>query len=177
MLAWGVGQGGVARSPALWQAPYFKPLGALGGEAVWLRVAGSAVVAGYALLARDADREVFALGVAAFPLLTPLGYTYYLVSLLPAAAILLHGEFARDGRPVVPLLGLVLASLHSYGTYGVTRLLPEVAAPLVEAWPDVYFYLQPGLWGCLLLTGTALVRVADRVELSERFARADGSDG
>lgn len=177
VLAWGVGQGEVARSPALWQAPYFKPLGALGAGALWLRVAGSAVVAGYALLARDADREVFALGVAAFPLLTPLGYTYYLVALLPAAAILVHGEFVHDGRPVVPLLGLVFASLHSYGTFGVTRSLPEVVPWLVEAFPDVYFYLQPGLWGCLLLAGTALVRVAERVEVPERFAEPDGSEG
>ena len=165
VLAWGVGQGGNARSPALWLAPYFRPL-AGHSMALAVRLAGSVIVAAYALCAEDADRTVFALGVAAFPLLTPLAYTYYFVALLPAAAILVHGELERGGRPVVPTLGLGFVSIHSYGLYAITNGLPELL-PAVASIPGIYFLLQPGLWGSTLLAGTALVRVAESVSIPE----------
>lgn len=163
VLAWGVRQGGTTRSPALWLAPYFGPLAGL-DIALAVRLGGSLVVATYAVCAESADRTVFALGVAAFPLLTPLAYTYYFVALLPAAAILIHDELERDGRPVVPTLGLGLLSVHAYGLYAITNGLPELL-PAVASVPGIYFLLQPGLWGCVLLTGTAFVRVGESVSL------------
>jgi alpha-1,2-mannosyltransferase len=163
VLAWGVGQGGNARSPALWLAPYFRPL-AGHGIAFPVRVAGSFVVAVYALCADGADRTVFALGVAAFPILTPLAYTYYFVALLPAAAILIHGELERGGRPVVPTLGLGFVSVHSYGLYAITNGLPDLL-PTLASVSGIYFLLQPGLWGSVLLAGTAFVRVGESVSL------------
>jgi len=163
VLAWGVGQGGATRSPALWLAPYFRPLAGL-AVALPVRLAGSLVVAAYAACADGADRTTFALGVASFPLLTPLAYTYYFVALLPAAAILIHGELERGGRPVVPTLGLALLSVHSYGLYAITNGLPDLL-PAVASLPGVYFPLQPGLWGCVLLAGTAFLRVGESVSL------------
>ncbi|PSQ24223.1 hypothetical protein BRD04_01825 [Halobacteriales archaeon QS_9_67_17] len=159
VLAWGVTQGGVARSPALWLPAYYRPLGLVDG-ALWLRVAASLAVAGYALCARDADRAVFALGIAAFPLVTPLAYTYYFVALVPAAAILIVGELARDGYPAVPALGLGLVSVHAYGLLGLVTLLSSTP---VATYPSLYFLAQPGLWGNLLLVGTAAVWVGERV--------------
>lgn len=163
VLAWGVGQGGATRSPALWLAPYFRPLAGV-DITLPIRLAGSLVVAACALCADGADRTTFALGVAAFPLLTPLAYTYYFVALLPAAAILIHGELERGGRPVVPTLGLGLVSVHSYGLYAITNGLPDLL-PAVASLPGIYFPLQPGLWGCVLLAGTAFVRVGESVTL------------
>lgn len=173
VLAWGIGQGGETRSPALWLAPYFRPLA---GHALALpaRLAGSLVVGAYALCAEGADRTTFALGVAAFPLLTPLAYTYYFVALLPAAAILIHGELERGGRPVVPTLGLGFLSVHSYGLYAITNGLPELL-PAVASLPGVYFLLQPGLWGCVLLSGTAFVRVGESVSLPEWLPAVAGN--
>lgn len=173
VLAWGVTQGGVARSPALWLPAYYRPLGLVDG-ALWLRVAASLAVAGYALCARDADREVFALGVAAFPLVTPLAYTYYFVALVPAAAILIAGELARDGYPAVPTLGLGLVSVHAYGLLGLVTLLSSTP---VAAYPNAYFLAQPGLWGDLLLAGTAAVRVGETVERPTGFPLLSREEG
>ena len=173
VLAWGVTQGGVARSPALWLPAYYRPLGLVDG-ALWLRVAASLAVAGYALCARDADREVFALGVAAFPLVTPLAYTYYFVALVPAAAILIAGELARDGYPAVPALGLGLVSVHAYGLLGLVTLLSSTP---VAAYPNAYFLAQPGLWGDLLLAGTAAVRVGETVERPTGFPLLSREEG
>ncbi|RNJ26913.1 DUF2029 domain-containing protein [Halosegnis longus] len=161
VLAWGVNRSGLSRSPALWLSPYFKPFGWL-ASSLWLRLPAVLVVAAAALLARDRDRETFALGLAAFPLLTTLAYTYYLVALLPAAAILIHGELERGGRPVVPTLGLGLAAVHAYGLLAITEIVP-VAVPALDR-ALVYFLAQPGTWGCLLLAGTAFVRVVDGIE-------------
>jgi hypothetical protein len=162
VLAWGVSQGGAARSPASWLPGYYRPLGWFDGALV-VRVVGSLLVAGAALCARDADRETFALGVAAFPLLTPLAYTYYLVALVPAALVLIHGELVRDGRPAVPTLGLLLVSVHAYGLLAAVGLA-ERFVPVVASTPELLFALQPGLWGNLLLAGTAAFRVGERVE-------------
>ncbi|MFC7193513.1 hypothetical protein ACFQL4_00820 [Halosimplex aquaticum] len=105
VLLWGVGQGSGSRPPTLWLPGYYKPLHWL-PAAQWIRIAVSLLVAGYALLApRSAHPLAFAVGVAAFPLLTPLAYTYYFVPLLPAIVVLLAGELERDGYPAVPVAG------------------------------------------------------------------------
>ncbi|MDZ7747332.1 MAG: glycosyltransferase family 87 protein [Halobacteriales archaeon] len=161
VLAWGFNRSGPARSPALWLAPYFKPLGWL-ASSLWIRLPAVLLVVLVALLARDRDRETFALGLAVFPLLTTLAYTYYLVALLPAAAILIHGELERGGRPVVPTLGLGLAGIHSYGLLAITTAVPAVVPALDHAL--VYFLAQPATWGCLLLAGTAFVRTSEGIE-------------
>ncbi len=162
VLVWGVEQGGSSRSPALWLPGYYRPLGWL-EDALVVRVVGSIIVAGYALCARGADRDVFALGVAAFPLLTPLAYTYYFVALVPAALVSIHGELLRDGRPAVPTLGLLLVSVHAYGLLAVVEL-SERFLPALASTPELLFVFQPGLWGNLLLVATAAVRVGAQVE-------------
>jgi alpha-1,2-mannosyltransferase len=163
VLAWGVGRGGGARNPALWLPPYYKPLSWLPGS-ILLRFVGSAIVAGYAVLAVDADREVFALGVAAIPLLAPLAYTYYFTAVLPAVVVLLAVEFDHPrGRPTVPLVGLLLLQFHSYGLKLIVDIVPQYL-PAFGALRPAYFLFQPGLWGCLVLVGLAAVRTAERVE-------------
>jgi hypothetical protein len=97
---------------------------------------------------------------------TPLAYTNFFVALVPAAAILVAGELARDGYPAVPALGLGLVSVHAYGLLGLVTLLSSTP---VAAYPNAYFFAQPGLWGNLLLAGTAAVRVSETVERPTGF--------
>ncbi|WP_276260181.1 glycosyltransferase family 87 protein [Haloglomus litoreum] len=164
VLAWGVESGGGARNPALWLPPYFKPLAWLSGS-IALRLVGSAIVVAYAVLAADADREVFALGVASIPLLAPLVYTYYFTAVLPAVVVLLAVEFDHpSGRPTIPLVGLLLLQFHSYGLKFLVDNVPD-AIPAFTALRPAYFLLQPGLWGSLVLVGLAAARVAEQVEL------------
>lgn len=161
VLAWGVGADSSARSPAYWLAPYYKPLYWIPG-ALYLRIGASAVVAVLAARSESADRTVFALGLAAFPLLTPLAYTYYLVALLPAGLVLLAGELRRDGAPLVPVLALWLANVHAFGLKFVVDVLPSIV-PASSALEPLYPVLQPGLWAALLLFGLAFLRVAEAV--------------
>ncbi|MFB6161502.1 MAG: glycosyltransferase 87 family protein [Haloferacaceae archaeon] len=152
VLAWGVAGGGPLRQPALWLAPYFRPLFVLRGEALALRVGGSLAVAALAVAAgrADADHLAFALGVAAMPLLTPLPYTYYLVAALPAALVCLAVEAGRgrDGHPLAAVAALACLHAHAYGLKLAVSVLPE-------AGPAVHGLLQPGLWGVLVLVGVA----------------------
>lgn len=164
VLAWGVGKGGSARTPALWLPPYYRPLSWLPASTL-LRFVGSAIVAGYAVLGRDADREVFALGVASITLLAPLAYTYYFVALLPAVVVLLAVEFDHPaGHPAVPLVALLCLQFHSYGLKLIVDVLPGYL-PLFADLRPAYPLFQPGLWGNALLVGLAAVRVAERVAL------------
>ena len=164
VLAWGVESGGSARNPALWLPPYYRPLAWIPG-AIALRLVASAIVATYAVLAVDADREVFALGVASIPLLAPLAYTYYFTVVLPAAVVLLAVEFDHpSGRPALPLVGFLCVQFHSYGLKFVVDVVPQFL-PAFSALRPAYFLLQPGLWGNLVLVGLAAARAAERVEL------------
>ena len=73
--------------------------------------------------------------------------------------VLLATELRRpDGRPAVPIVGLLLLHVHSYGLKLVVHHLPSaygIAGTLEPLAP----VLQPALWGCLLLSGLAAVRV------------------
>jgi hypothetical protein len=157
VLRWGVTLGGRTRPPTLWLAPYFAPLFALPVDTLPVRLAGAL---GVAVLAAGsaADREVFALGVAATPLLAPQAYTYTFVALLPAVAVLVATEFDRDGCPAVPVAALGLLHVHAHGL----RLVGEAVPPLVGgSAPVVVSFLQPGLWGVLALAGLAAVRAVE----------------
>lgn len=163
VLAWGIREGSAARSPRLWLPPYYRPLYGV-PHALALRLVASLAIGGGVLRAAPAAvRESTALGFAAVPLLAPLTYAYYLVAALPAVVLLVAAELDRPaGRPAVPVAGLLLVHVHSYGL----RLAGETAPAWVA---DVV--LQPGLWGNLLLVGLAGVRVA--TARSSRF----GSSG
>lgn len=176
VLLWGIGRSSDARSPALWLAPYYRPLAWIPFTLALKVGASIAIVAGALLAAPVADRETFALGVAAFPLLSPLTYAYYFVALLPAILVLLAVELERDGRPLVPLLGLVLIHLHSYGLWFSVVYLPE-HFPVMAEYRAFYPLLQPGLWGNLILVGLAGYRVAESTSLARfaRFARSTRS--
>jgi hypothetical protein len=162
VLAWGAAQGGGTRSPTRWLPPYYRPLSWL-PAATALRVGLAGLVAAGAALAADARRETFALGVAGVPLLAPKTYTYYLLALVPAAAILVAVELERaDGRPALPVLGVFLAAVHAYGLKLVVDVVPGVV-PGFAALEPLYFLLQPGLWGNLFVFGLALVRTLEAV--------------
>ena len=166
VLRWGVEKGsGEARSPTLWLAPYFKPLGWV-PAAQALRVVVCLGVAGLSVFAPPrARRTVFALGVATVPLFTPQTYAYYFVALLPATVLLLAGELDRDGRPELVLLAVLSLHLHSYGLKFLVHTVPDVV-PAFEALRPAYLLLQPGLWGSSLLFGLAAVRVTQSVDWS-----------
>ena len=164
VLAWGAAQGGDTRSPTRWMPPYYRPLSWL-PLATFVRAGLVALVAGAAALAVDARRETFALGVAGVPLLAPKTYTYYLLALVPAAVVLVAVELERsNGRPALPVIGVFLAGVHSYGLKLFVDVLPGVV-PWFAALEPAYYLFQPGLWGNLLVFGLALVRVLEGVSL------------
>lgn len=163
VLRWGIEAGKDTRPPTLWLPPYYQPLYVVRSVSFELRVLLSGAIAVLAFTARGADADLFALGVAAVPLLAPQTYTYYLVALLPAAAVLLVGELNREGWPAVPVLALLLAATHSYGL----KLLVDARFlfaydGLRWLWEAVIPALQPALWGNLLLVGLATWRVWER---------------
>ena len=167
ILWWGIEKGGSARPPGLWLPPYYKPLSwvpaALAVRAVvCLAIIGLAVFSG-----PRARRSVFALGVAAFPLLTPTTYAYYMAALVPAFVLLLVEELeTEDGYPAVPVAALLLVGLHSYGLKFIVDVLP-VVLPLFEVFRPLFPVLQPGLWGNAAFVGLAAVRVAQHVDALE----------
>lgn len=164
VLRWGLASGSSARPPTAWLPPYYRPLYWLPAPTL-LRVGASlAIAAGAVLAGPDADRETFALGVVAVPLVAPRTYAYYFVAVLPAVVVLLAGELERErvGRPVVPVVAVFLLSVHSFGLKLVVDVLPA-AVPAARALLPYAVAFQPGLWGNLLLVGLAGRRVADQV--------------
>lgn len=171
VLEWGLTSGdGGTRGPELGSAPYFKPLYWIPGDFA-LRVAGSLAVAALALRSEASDELLFALGVAAFPLLTPLAYVYYLVALVPAALVVLSVELRRDGVPLVPVVGVWLLSVQTLYTQGPVEWVESFGAAAGPVYPWLPLF-QPGLWGCLLLAGLAFVRVAQATTLPSWARRA-----
>lgn len=159
VLAWGVGEGSAARHPTVWLPPYYRPFYDVPYSLAIRVVASLAIVVGVLRAAPDAVRESTALGFAAVPLLAPLTYAYYFVAAVPTVVLLVAAELDRpDGRPALPVVGLLLIQFHSYGLRTTGLLAPDWV-------PGVL--LQPGLYGNLLLVGLAGVRVAG--------AAADGS--
>jgi hypothetical protein len=151
VLAWGVREGSSARSPLIWLPPYYRPLYDV-PHSLALRVLASLAIVVGVLRAKGAVREVTALGFAAVPLLAPLTYAYYFVAALPAVVLLVAAELDRpDGRPALPVVGLLLLQVHSYGLRGLGETAPEWVPALL---------LQPGLYGNLLIVGLAGARVA-----------------
>jgi len=151
VLAWGISEGSSARSPRIWLPPYYRPFYGV-SHSLALRIAASLAIVGGVLRAEDAVREVTALGFAAVPLLAPLTYAYYFVAALPAVVLLVAAELDRpDGRPTIPVVGLLLLQFHSYGLRELGTVAPEWLPAVL---------LQPGLYGNLLLVGLAGARVA-----------------
>jgi hypothetical protein len=167
VLRWG--KAGAPNPPWLWMRTYYHPFYALSAVSLPVRILVALGLGSLALAASsaDVDRELFALGVGAMPLVAPTAYNYYLTALLVAAVVLLAVELERDGRPLVPVVALLLLHFHSYGTkVAVDRVfasLPHAHASLPVLYGDfgslAVTALQPGVWGALLLTGLAGVRV------------------
>jgi hypothetical protein len=151
VLAWGISEGTAARSPRIWLPPYYRPFYDV-PYSLAIRIAASLAIVGGVLRAEGATREVTALGFAAVPLLAPLTYAYYFVATLPAVVLLVAAELDRpDGRPALPVVGLLLIQWHSYGLRWAGLTAPEWLPAVL---------LQPGLYGNLLLVGLAAARVA-----------------
>jgi hypothetical protein len=151
VLAWGIDEGSAARSPTIWLPPYYRPFYGVPYSLVIRILASLAIVVGV-LRADGAVREVTALGFAAVPLLAPLTYAYYFVAAVPAVVLLVAAELDRlDGRPALPLVGLLCIQFHSYGLRWAGTVAPEWLPAVL---------LQPGLYGNLLIVGLAGARVA-----------------
>jgi len=150
VLAWGISEGTAARSPRLWLPPYYRPFYGV-PYSLAIRIAASLAIVVGVLRADGTTREVTALGFAAVPLLAPLTYAYYFVAALPAVVLLVAAELDRpDGRPALPVVGLLLIQYHSYGLRWAGMTAPEWVPAVL---------LQPGLYGNLLLVGLAAARV------------------
>ncbi|HKL28428.1 MAG TPA: glycosyltransferase 87 family protein [Natrialbaceae archaeon] len=177
VLLWGAEGGSSSRHPSLWLPPYYRPFYVVADVSLWLRLGTAALISILALLTvhGDAEPETFALGVAAIPLLAPRTYAYYLVALLPAAGILIARELHRDGYPLLPVVGLFLASVHSYGLKLLVDHVPTWSSSLVfvREWSP---WLQPGMWGNVLIVGLAMVRVTQVASLPSWPRRDDASE-
>lgn len=174
VLAWGIDRGGGGErvpKPSLWLPPYYRQLHWLPGVLA-IRLGIAVVVSLTTLLARDADRSVFALGVATFLLITPLPYVYYFVAALPAVLASLAVELELDlsddgGYPTVPVVVALLLHVHSYGL----RFLGEYVPKLIGEIPELaYPLLQPGLWAVLLFFGLTLYRVGQAIVVPDALA-------
>lgn len=166
VLLWGKGWGTGSRSPHLWTPAYFRPLLAIEsiGPVVRALLVASTIGLAIGATGREADLPTFALGIAIIPLAAPRAYTFDLVVLLPAVVVLLALELDRtDGRPEIPVLGLLFLHVHAYGlfTFGQiseTLLASNALRPLLPV-------LQPGLWGAVFIVGLAVVRVAEHTPI------------
>lgn len=183
VLLWGKGWE-PGRHPSLWMPAYFRPLWVLGTAAIYLK--GVVVLAVIALVLAvrpptagsgqgtvfDAEREVFALGVAAIPIVAPRLYTYDLVVLLPATAALVAVELDRAaaGRPAVPALpvvGVLLCHVHAYGLYALAHYPTVWPGASVVEW--ALPVLQPAIYGTVAIFGLAVYRTAEYTPLREWF--------
>ncbi|MFB6193732.1 MAG: glycosyltransferase family 87 protein [Halobaculum sp.] len=169
VLRWGIESGSSSRSPRLWLPPYFRPFhGVPRPTGVRLLIAGCVALAAAASGPRM-DREAFAVGAAAVPLLAPQTYAYYLTACLPAVLALTAAELDRDGSPAIPVVAGTLAAVHSHGLHLLVTLvppLPPLARPLIVL-------LQPGLWAVWLLVGLATARLVGSVDLAVVSETAD----
>jgi hypothetical protein len=171
VLTWGKGWGESRPPfpPNLWLPPYFRPfyyLGSTVGMAIRVGLAGIIGVLALVSAGEAVERETFALGVAAIPLIAPRAYTQDLAVLLPVVVALLATELRReDGYPSLPVVGLFLAAAHPYGLYGILHLLAAVFPPWTyETIQPAVGLLQPGVWATVLLVGLAMYRVAEAAE-------------
>ncbi|MFW5895807.1 MAG: glycosyltransferase family 87 protein [archaeon] len=177
VLRWGAEGGSSSRHPSLWLAPYYRPFYVVADVSLWLRLGTAALISILAILSADADvgPETFALGVAAIPLLAPRTYAYYLAALLPAAGVLIARELHRDGYPLIPVVGLFLAGVHSYGLKLLVDHVPTWSSSLAFV-REVSPWLQPGLWGNVLIVGLAMIRVAQVASLPSWPQRDDAPE-
>lgn len=163
VLMWGKGWG-ESRHPSLWLPGYYRPMYVFGAAGIWLQfvLAGFITVVAVDTAKEEVDVETFALGVAAVPLLAPRAYTQDLALFLPVVVVLLAGELRRGsaGRPLIPVIGVWLAAIHSYTLYGIVNVLPP-RLPYGEILITLSPVLQPGAWGTVLLVGLAAWRVSE----------------
>jgi hypothetical protein len=156
VLLWG--KGGSYRHPSLWLPAYYQPFYALPAGRMVLKAALATGVIALSLRRRGREASVFALGVVSMTLIAPRADFYYVTAHLPAVGLLLHGEFERDGRPILPVAGLALLHVHSYGAKFLAQVV-QPAAPYPDLVFDLVPALQPGLWGNVLLLGVAVSQV------------------
>lgn len=159
LFGWGEDFGRDPLPPTVWFPGYYRPHYLVEGYSLALRGLGIIAIIMLALWTRNtgADRELFALGIVAIPLLGPQVSTHDFNVLLPAIVLLLAIEFERDGHPILPIVALWLIQVHIYGLLLIVGL-PEVV-PLSGLLIDWAALLQPALWGNLILVGLATYRV------------------
>ncbi|MFW6152841.1 MAG: glycosyltransferase family 87 protein [Halobacteriota archaeon] len=158
MLSWGEDWGRDPLHPVAWFPGYYRPLYVVDALALPLRALGVSCIIALAWWTRDtgADRELFALGIVSIPVLGPQVSTHDLVVTLPAIIALLVIEHRRDGRPDLPIISLALFQLHIFGLRALVSLPAWVPlADYVIGWSP---WLQPALWGNLILVGLAAYR-------------------
>jgi hypothetical protein len=174
VLAWGKGWGTDPYPTYLWYPGYYEPTYVLSdwvpAATVLFKFGLVAGVAVLAFLTRDsgADRAAFGLGVAVYPLVAPVAYTQDFVALLVAAAVLVAVEFDRDGRPYLPVAAVGLLHLHAYGWRLIVFDLSG-GPPFVGLRGMVVPFLQPGLWGNVLLLGLAAHATLAATDAAERI--------
>ncbi len=154
----------------------YRPMHVLGGAKLAAKLLGIVAVIALTLAARDAEggtprQATFALGVAVIPLLAPQAAAHDLVVLVLPAMILTAIELRREGGyPSVPVVAILLVHFHRYGIGLLTNHTGLV--PFGEFLRGQVAWLQPAMWGTLLLVGLAAYRVYEHASLPATLDRA-----
>lgn len=158
MLRWGEGWGRDPLHPSAWFPGYYRPHYVVHAWALPLRALGVIGLVALAVWIRGAetDRELFALGIVSIPLIGPQVSTHDLVVTLPAIVTLLVIELRRGGHPAIPIVSLALLQVHIFGLRAIVSL--PAWGPFSELFIAWSPWLQPALWGNLLLMGLAAYR-------------------
>lgn len=159
VLRWGEDWGRDPRHPRLWFPGYYRPFYVIADFALVIRAALLIGILALVVWTRstDGDREAFALGIVAIPLLGPQVSVHDFAVVLPAVVALLWIEFVSDGRPIVPVIALLLLHIQAYGVRVLVSIPPSIPGGSVAGdWAPL---LQPALYGNLLLLGLAAYRL------------------
>lgn len=175
VLAWGEDWGAEPNHPSWgWIPGYYRPLYFIGQSAlpvpvfghelplsllVRLALIGGIIALGVWLYGRNADREVFAVGILAIPLVGPQVSVHDFSILLPAILMMLAVEVRRGSYPWIPVAALLLFHWQAYGTYLFANA-PEwvpFSTSIIHYSP----WLQPALYANIALLGLAAYRALE----------------
>ena len=106
-----------------------------------------------------ADREIFALGIVAIPLLSPQISVHDFALLIPSFIMLTYIEVRRGGYPWIPIFAILLIHWQAYATFALANA-PEwvMLAGVISTWSPL---LQPGVYANFLLVGLAAGRALE----------------
>lgn len=159
-----------------WNATNFRPLVALGWMALPVKILVTISMVGTTIFARTrlrigravstvttrrGEQLLFGLSTAIIPIVTPSSNVLALNALIPAFVIILVSEVRRpDGWLAIPFLALLLVQIHPYTIELIAKFGPQYI-PEISVLRPYLPWIQPAVWGVLLLVGLIAFRLFD----------------